>query len=147
MAALGRTRRGRLGLAGLPIALALLAAMDALPADELGGYMALGEVALDGSLTSVAGVLLAALAAASRGSGVICPAECGGEAAWAGEVEVIAAPSLLAIVNHFKGTQLLPPPEPRLAPTRSAGLDLADVKGQESASASSKSPRRAATIC
>ncbi len=117
----------------LPIALALLAAMEALPADELGGYMALGEVALDGSLTSVAGVLLAALAAASRGSGVICPAECGGEAAWAGEVEVIAAPSLLAIVNHFKGTQLLPPPEPRLAPSRSAGLDLADVKGQESA--------------
>jgi magnesium chelatase family protein len=117
----------------LPIALVLLAAMDALPADELGGYMALGEVALDGSLTSVAGVLLAALAAASRGSGVICPAECGGEAAWAGEVEVIAAPSLLAIVNHFKGTQLLPPPEPRLAPSRSAGLDLADVKGQESA--------------
>ena len=107
--------------------------MGALPADELGGYMALGEVALDGSLTSVAGVLLAALAAASRGSGVICPAECGGEAAWAGEVEVIAAPSLLAIVNHFKGTQLLPPPEPRLAPSRSAGLDLADVKGQESA--------------
>ena len=117
----------------LPIALALIAAMDALPADELGGYMALGEVALDGSLTSVAGVLLAALAAASPGSGVICPAECGGEAAWAGEVEVIAAPSLLAIVNHFKGTQLLPPPEPRLAPSRSAGLDLADVKGQESA--------------
>jgi hypothetical protein len=95
--------------------------------------MALGEVALDGSLTSVAGVVLAALAAASRGSGVICPAECGGEAAWAGEVEVIAAPSLLAIVNHFQGTQLLPPPEPRLAPSRSAGLDLADVKGQESA--------------
>ena len=55
------------------------------------------------------------------------------EAVWAGEVEAIAAPSLLAIVNHFKGTQLLPPPEPRLAPSRSAGLDLADVKGQESA--------------
>src|SRR5262244_123351 len=117
----------------LPIALALLAAMEALPADELGGYTALGEVALDGSLTSVAGVLLAALAAASRGSGVICPAECGGEAAWAGEVEVIAAPSLFAIVNHFKGTQLLPPPEPRVAAARSAAADLADVKGQESA--------------
>jgi magnesium chelatase family protein len=87
----------------LPIAIALLAAMEALPADELGGYIALGEVAPDGSLTSVAGVLL------------------------------IAAPSLLAIVNHFKGTQLLPPPAPRLAPPRSAGLDLADVKGQESA--------------
>src|SRR5712672_2057910 len=117
----------------LPIALALLAAMDALPADELGGYMALGEVALDGSLTSVAGVLLAALAAAGRQSGLICPAECGSEAAWAGEVEIIAAPNLLAIVNHFKGTQLLPPPEPKLAPARAAGLDFKDVKGQESA--------------
>jgi magnesium chelatase family protein len=90
-------------------------------------------LALDGSLTGVAGVLLAALAAAGRGSGVICPSACGGEAAWAGEVEIIAAPSLLAIVNHFKGTQLLPPPEPRLVPSRSAGLDLVDVKGQESA--------------
>ncbi|HZT88431.1 MAG TPA: YifB family Mg chelatase-like AAA ATPase, partial [Stellaceae bacterium] len=99
----------------------------------LGGYTALGELALDGSLTAVAGVLLAALAAAARGSGVICPAACGGEAAWAGEVEIVAAPSLLAIVNHFKGTQLLPPPEPKVAPPRSAGLDLRDVKGQESA--------------
>jgi magnesium chelatase family protein len=117
----------------LPIALGLLAAMEAVPTEDLAGYTALGEVALDGSLTSVAGVLLAALAAAGWGGGVICPATCGGEAAWAGEVEVIAAPSLLAIVNHFKGTQLLPPPEPRVAPSRSAGLDLADVKGQESA--------------
>jgi magnesium chelatase family protein len=118
----------------LPVALGLLAAMEVLPADEVGSYTALGELALDGSLTGVAGVLLAALAAVSRGSGgVICPAACGGEAAWAGEVEIVAAPSLLAIVNHFKGTQLLPPPEPRLVPSRSAGLDLLDVKGQESA--------------
>jgi magnesium chelatase family protein len=62
----------------LPIALALLAAMDALPADELGGYTALGEVALDSSQPSVAGVLLAALATASDHSGIICPAERGG---------------------------------------------------------------------
>ncbi len=108
----------------LPIALGLLGAMAALPADELGSYIALGELALDGLLTGVAGVLLAALAAVSRGSGVICPAMCGGEAAWAGEVEIIAAPSLLAIVNHFKGTQLLPPPEPRLARPGSAHLVL-----------------------
>ena len=38
----------------LPIALALLAAMDVLPADELGLYTVLGELSLDGSLTSVA---------------------------------------------------------------------------------------------
>src|SRR3954467_10891713 len=117
----------------LPIALGLLAEMEVLPKDELAGYVALGEVALDGSLTSVAGVLIAALAAASRDAGIICPSACGGEAAWAGEVEIIAAPNLLAIVNHFKGTQLLPPPEAKLAPPRGAGLDLKDVKGQESA--------------
>ncbi|HZT88000.1 MAG TPA: YifB family Mg chelatase-like AAA ATPase [Stellaceae bacterium] len=117
----------------LPIALALLAAMEVLPAAELGHYLALGELALDGSLSPVAGVLVAALAAAERDSGLICPAASGGEAAWAGEVEVIAAPTLLALVNHFKGTQLLPPPEAKLAPPAGAGLDLKDVKGQESA--------------
>jgi magnesium chelatase family protein len=117
----------------LPIALGLLAEMEVLPKDELAGYVALGEVALDGSLTPVAGVLIAALAAAERDAGVICPSACGGEAAWAGEVEIIAAPNLLAIVNHFKGTQLLPPPEAKLAPSRGSGLDLRDVKGQESA--------------
>src|SRR6266581_1291638 len=117
----------------LPIALGLLAEMEVLPQDELAGYTALGEVSLDGSLTRVPGVLLAALAAATRDSGIICPVDCGGEAAWAGDVEIIAAPSLLAIVNHFKGTQLLPPPEPKLAPSRAALLDLRDVKGQESA--------------
>src|SRR5262249_50806281 len=90
----------------LPIALGLLGEMGVLPLDELAAYTALGEVALDGSLTAVPGVLLAALAAAARHAGIICPLDCGGEAAWAGDVEVIAAANLLAIVNHFKGTQL-----------------------------------------
>ena len=117
----------------LPIALGMLTEMDILPQEELAGFLAVGELALDGSLTPVAGVLLAALAASGREIGVICPLACGGEAAWAGEVEIVAAPTLLAIVNHFKGTQLLPPPEARLAPPRGAGLDLKDVKGQESA--------------
>ncbi|HML11501.1 MAG TPA: magnesium chelatase domain-containing protein [Stellaceae bacterium] len=117
----------------LPIALGLLAAMEVLPQDEIGGYLAVGELALDGSLTPVAGVLLAALSAAGRQIGLICPQACGGEAAWAGEVEIIAAPSLLSVVNHFKGTQLLPPPVAKLAPPPAAGLDFRDVKGQESA--------------
>ena len=117
----------------LPIALALLVAMEALPADDLANHTALGELSLDGSITGVAGVLIAGLFAASHDSALICPAACGGEAAWAGEIEIIAAPNLLAIVNHFKGAQLLPPPEPRLAPSTMAGLDLQDVKGQESA--------------
>ena len=38
-----------------------------------------------------------------RELGLICPAGCGGEAAWAGEVAILAPASLLALINHFKG--------------------------------------------
>jgi magnesium chelatase family protein len=117
----------------LPIALGLLAAMGVLPADEVETYVAMGELALDGSLLPVAGVLPAAMAAAAAARGFICPAASGGEAAWARGLEVVAAPSLLALVNHVKGTQLLSPPEPRIAEERATALDLKDVKGQETA--------------
>ena len=117
----------------LPIALGLLAAMGVLPAEELEGYVALGELSLDGSLQPVAGVLPAAIGAASQGKALICPAASGGEAAWAGGIEVLAAPALLAIVNHFKGSQILPPPVPRLAERATGKLDLRDIKGQETA--------------
>ncbi len=117
----------------LPIALGLLGAMGVLPVDEIEGYMALGELALDGALLPVAGILPAAMAAAERELGLICPAACGGEAAWAGSIEVLAAPSLLALINHFKGTQVLSPPEPRLAEPGPPPPDLKDIKGQETA--------------
>src|SRR5271170_7376946 len=118
----------------LPIALALLAAMEVLPGEELSRFMALGELALDGALTPVAGVLPAAVSASAHGRGLICPAASGGEAAWAADVEILAAPTLLALINHFKGTQVLAQPEPRLAASASAAMpDLADVKGQETA--------------
>jgi len=118
----------------LPVALALLAAMEVLPGDELARFIALGELALDGALTPVAGVLPAAVNASAHGRGLICPAASGGEAAWAAEVEILAAPTLLALINHFKGTQVLAQPEPRLASTSLAAVpDLADVKGQETA--------------
>lgn len=117
----------------LPIALALLTAMDVLPADEMARFMALGELALDGQIAPVAGVLPAGVAAAERGMGLICPAACGGEAAWAGDLDIVAAPDLLAIVNHFKGAQVLQPPKPGPVETDATGPDLRDIKGQESA--------------
>ena len=117
----------------LPIALGLLVAMGVLPADAMAGYVALGELALDGALAPVAGVLPAAVHANGLGRGVICPAASGGEAAWAGEIAIIAAPTLLSLVNHVKGTQLLTPPRPQLAIDGGGGPDLAAVKGQETA--------------
>ncbi|MDN3562796.1 YifB family Mg chelatase-like AAA ATPase [Paeniroseomonas aquatica] len=118
----------------LPIALAVLAAMDVLPREEIAGYAALGELSLDGGINAVAGVLPAALGASARDLGLICPAAQGGEAAWAGRVEVLAAPDLLALMNHFRGTQVLTPPEPP-GPEAAAprGPCLSEVKGQESA--------------
>ena len=107
--------------------------MEVLPADELEGYVALGELALDGALLPVAGVLPAAMGAAAAGRGIICPAATGGEAAWAGGIEVLAAPSLLALINHFRGTQVLTRPEPRIAEAPPSPLDLRDIKGQETA--------------
>ena len=87
----------------LPIALGLLAAMGVLPGDAIAGYAALGELGLDGALSPVAGVLPAAVHASSRGLGLICARQQGGEAAWAGSVQVLAPGCLLALVNHFKG--------------------------------------------
>ncbi|HYZ33534.1 MAG TPA: YifB family Mg chelatase-like AAA ATPase, partial [Crenalkalicoccus sp.] len=118
----------------LPIALAVLAAMEVLPREELAGFAALGELSLDGAIMPVAGVLPAALGASARELGLVCPAAQGGEAAWAGRVEVLAAPDLLALMNHFRGTQVLTPPEPPpLAPPPARGPCLSEVKGQESA--------------
>jgi magnesium chelatase family protein len=117
----------------LPIALGLLVAMDVLPKDEMAGYTALGELGLDGAISAVAGVLPAAINASALGRGLICPAAQGGEAAWAGDLEVLAPADLIALVNHFKGTQVLSRPIPRVADEPSTYPDLKDIKGQESA--------------
>ena len=117
----------------LPIALALLTVMGVLPGDELAGYTALGELSLDARISPVAGVLPAAIHALARERGLICPAAQGGEAAWAAGLDILAPGSLLALVNHFKGSQVLSPPKPALEAPEDAALDLRDIKGQESA--------------
>ena len=117
----------------LPIALGVLGAMGVIAADALEGFLVLGELGLDGQLAPVPGVLLAALHAAAHELGLICPASQGGEAAWAGQIDVVAAPDLLALLNHLKGTQLLSPPVRSLAELTRSGPDFAEVKGQETA--------------
>jgi magnesium chelatase family protein len=118
----------------LPIALGVLAAMEVIPRDAIAEFAALGELALDGTLAPVAGVLPAAIAAGARELGLICPESQGPEAAWAGTVEVLAPPDLPALVNHFRATQLLTAPStPDIAAEPYRGPDLAEVRGQESA--------------
>jgi magnesium chelatase family protein len=118
----------------LPIALGLMAAIGAIPSDALSGFTVLGELGLDGSIAAVAGVLPAAIGANGRGEGLICPAACGAEAAWASpEMEIVAAASLIQRANHFRGTQVLAHPQPKIREVDGARVDLKDIKGQESA--------------
>ncbi|MHB9879691.1 YifB family Mg chelatase-like AAA ATPase [Pacificimonas sp. ICDLI1SI03] len=117
----------------LPIALGLLAAMGIVDAEQLAEYLIVGELGLDGRVATVPGVLLAALHASSNDLGLICPAAQGGEAAWAGRIEVLAAPGLLELLNHFRGTQLLSAPAPAAAVEGAPSPDLSAVKGQETA--------------
>jgi magnesium chelatase family protein len=117
----------------LPIALALLAAIDILPREEVEGSVALGELSLDGRLVPVIGALPAAMAAASEGRRLLCPRACGPEAAWVGGTEVIGAATLDEVVGHFTERAPLAPARPGEVTANPGSRDLRDVKGQERA--------------
>ncbi len=117
----------------LPIALALLAAMGVLDAEELSEWVAVGELALDGRVVASPGVLLAALHASETDKGLICPAKQGAEARWASGISVCAAPNLVDLIAHLKGNSQLPLAEAGEVEAADHGPDLKQVKGQETA--------------
>lgn len=115
----------------LPIALGLLVQMDLIPQDLLQPFVVLGELALDGSLSPVLGTLPTALHASTQSKGIICPYPNGSEAAWGPQGAILAPRNLLALLNHFKGTQVLSLPERKVQSTeQKPHLSLDDVKGQ-----------------
>jgi magnesium chelatase family protein len=117
----------------LPIALALLAAIEIVPMDAVAETVALGELSLDGTLVPVLGALPAAMAAAQAGMGLICPRACGAEAAWVGAAAVIAPRSLADLIAHLTGRAVIAPAAAGEVAPAPPGRDLADVKGQERA--------------
>jgi magnesium chelatase family protein len=122
-----------------------MAAIGAIPADALSGFTVLGELGLDGSVAPVTGVLPAAIGANGRAEGLICPVGCGPEAAWASpDMEIIAASSLIQLANHFRGTQVLSRPQPKVRRSRPAPSTKTSGPG-EPPSARDRSRRRA--IC
>lgn len=117
----------------LPIALAVLGALDVVPADALERVVSLGELALDGRLSPVTGALPAAMAAAEDGRALIVPRACGAEAAWVAAVPVLAPRNLREAVDHLTDRAPLAraaPGEPALSPQHA---DLSEVIGQERA--------------
>lgn len=122
----------------LPIALGLLCAMDVISQEDLNNFVVLGELALDASIRPVTGVLPAAIHAGAQNMGLICPAACGSEAAWAGEIDILAPRDLLQFLNHVKGTQVMSAPKADMAAVEDDNApykttDMAEIKGQESA--------------
>ncbi|WP_208352710.1 YifB family Mg chelatase-like AAA ATPase [Pseudaestuariivita rosea] len=117
----------------LPIAMALLAALEVIPLDEVEGSVALGELSLDGTLVPVVGALPSAMAAAEDDRTLVCPKACGAEAAWVGATPVIAPASLSEVVRHFTGQSVLSPAKPGEVELTTGSRDLRDVKGQERA--------------
>ena len=117
----------------LPIALAVLAAMGITDAEQLGDWIAVGELSLDARIAPSPGVLLAALHASEHECGLICPAVQGSEAQWASHVPIVAAPDLTALLAHLKGDRQLPSPARGEVEQAPHGPDLVQVKGQETA--------------
>jgi len=117
----------------LPIALAVLAVLDVVPADELANVVSLGELSLDGRLVSVAGALPAAVAAAEDQRSLICPPACGAEAAWVGTVPVVAPAGLKQVVDHLTGRAPVAPASPGQVARPRSLADMGDVRGQERA--------------
>ncbi|WP_019960399.1 YifB family Mg chelatase-like AAA ATPase [Woodsholea maritima] len=118
----------------LPIAIGLMAAMGVLPPEAAQEWLAMGELGLDGSIAPVPGLLPGAMLAHGQGYGFICGAKGGAEAAWAGgDVGLLAPASLIQLVNHFKGRQVLTRPVPGDMIEGAVYKDLRDVRGQETA--------------
>jgi len=117
----------------LPIAMALLAALEIIPVEDVENTVALGELSLDGSLISVLGALPAAMTAAEHDRALLCPKTCGAEAAWVGATQVLAAGSLTNVVQHFTGQTPLTPAVAGEVKRENFSRDMRDVKGQERA--------------
>ena len=117
----------------LPIAVALLAALDIIPAEDAARTVALGELSLNGNLVPVVGTLPAAMAAASEDKHLLCPKACGTEAAWVGEANVIAARTLADVIRHYNGQAVIAPSKPGEVSQSTTLRDMSEVKGQERA--------------
>ncbi|MDP9442986.1 MAG: YifB family Mg chelatase-like AAA ATPase [Actinomycetota bacterium] len=127
----------------LAIALGVLAATEVIPSERLTGVLLLGELALDGRLRAVRGVLPSVLAAADRGlHRVVVPEANVAEARLTGTATVIGVRSLAQAVAVLRGQD--PPDAPPVPPLVGDGgrwnarltappLDLADVVGQPEA--------------
>lgn len=115
----------------LSIALGLLCAQGLLPSEALEGYVAAGELGLDGELRPIPGALNLALGALKDGFKLLMPKVSAQEAALIEGVEAYGASSLAELVQFLQGhISLERAVPPTLNEIPDETLDLLDVKGQ-----------------
>ncbi|WP_324691024.1 YifB family Mg chelatase-like AAA ATPase [Cobetia sp. D5] len=118
----------------LPIALGILVASGQIPEEAVAAMECLGELALDGSIRAVTGVLPAALCCRKAGRALVVPRGNADEAALAEELEVLAVGHLLELVAHLLGRERLTPHVCSIIPqARLPEPDLSEVRGQHQA--------------
>ncbi len=117
----------------LPIAVALLVASGQLEWDRLSRVVMAGELALDGALRPIPGVLAIAEAARGQGAeGIVVAAENGAEAALVDGIDVLALDNLAQLPDLAAGEWAPARPEPLslLSTPQVDAPDLADLRGQ-----------------
>nr|WP_299031182.1 YifB family Mg chelatase-like AAA ATPase [uncultured Tenacibaculum sp.] len=122
----------------LTLAVGILASSNQIQSENIGDYIIMGELSLDGSLQPIKGALPIAIKAREEGfKHFILPKENAKEAAIVNDLNVLGVDSIMEVINHFDGNKLI---EPTTVDTRAEfykhmdfpEFDFADVKGQES---------------
>ena len=119
----------------LPIALSYLLASEQTKFDPK-GKLFVGELALDGNIRRVNGILSVVMEARDRGfKSVFVPAENAGEAAMIKNIEIIGADNLNQLLKHFEGKELIKPTKEHMRKIRKEipDYDMTNIKGQEQA--------------
>ena len=119
----------------LGIAVGLLVAMQIIPQETIQNYIFMGELALNGSINKVNGILPTAITANNNSMGIVCPDENKEEAFVSRNDNILAPSNLIDLVNHFTEKHKLPRIEnvSTAEEENTKYLDLSDVRGQESA--------------
>lgn len=117
----------------LPIALAVLAALDIIPKQSIASVMSMGELSLSAAIQPVPGALPAAVAAAGEDKAFLCALQNSAEAAWVSACTVIGAQTLTDLIAHLSGKSPLLPAQPHTTARPQHSTCFSEIRGQERA--------------
>lgn len=119
----------------LPISLGFLAHLGVFPQERLGDYLFMAELALDGSLKPVRGILAATVLAKRKGfKGMVIPKENEKEAALVKGIEIYGLEDVVRVVKLLNKPEEIPPSRhsiEELLPQQDYEVDFQEIRGQQ----------------